>query len=147
MMMSSLYYIISQHNVSPIIVSTNTQHTQLLDDECRQTTNIYTDGQFNVYSQARPRPTTASSSNMMASPKAESLSSSNSKLDLSSNNNNLVACGPPYTSRRNDYHEGEVISSKGRNYECKPFPQTSWCNIEDYAPGMSTFWDMAWTVS
>lgn len=44
------------------------------------------------------------------------------------------------------YQAGDVVSNGGKNYKCKTYPYTTWCNLEAYKPGESSFWAMAWDL-
>ncbi len=44
------------------------------------------------------------------------------------------------------YQAGDVVSNGGKNYKCKTYPYTTWCNLEAYTPGDSSFWAMAWDL-
>jgi hypothetical protein len=44
------------------------------------------------------------------------------------------------------YQAGDIVSSQGSVYQCKPFPYSGWCAgaAWAYAPGTGTAWDSAW---
>lgn len=59
----------------------------------------------------------------------------------------MVECATPY-SRSKDYEEGDIVSRKGKMYQCKPHPYSLWCSNGSYAPGEATgYWSEAWIVS
>lgn len=45
------------------------------------------------------------------------------------------------------YVAGSKVKNAGRQYECKPFPYSGWCNGASwaYAPGTGAYWSDAWT--
>lgn len=53
-----------------------------------------------------------------------------------------------YPEGRGQYQPGTVVlGSDGKRYECRPFPNSGWCNIESdlyYAPGTGLAWQEAW---
>ncbi|MDX1411982.1 MAG: lytic polysaccharide monooxygenase [Nitrospirales bacterium] len=53
-----------------------------------------------------------------------------------------------YPEGRGQYQPGTVVlGSDGNRYECRPFPNSGWCNIESdlyYAPGTGLAWQEAW---
>lgn len=53
-----------------------------------------------------------------------------------------------YPEGRGQYQTGTVVlGSDGKRYECRPFPNSGWCNIESdlyYAPGTGLAWQEAW---
>jgi hypothetical protein len=44
------------------------------------------------------------------------------------------------------YQAGDIVTSQGSLYQCKPFPYSGWCAgaAWAYAPGTGTAWDSAW---
>jgi hypothetical protein len=46
------------------------------------------------------------------------------------------------------YTGGEKVKNIGKQYECKPFPYSGWCNSAAvaYAPGTGTHWEDAWIL-
>jgi hypothetical protein len=59
----------------------------------------------------------------------------------------LVGCATPY-SRGTDYEAGDIVSRKGKTYQCRPHPYSLWCSNGSYAPGGATgYWSEAWIVS
>jgi len=56
-----------------------------------------------------------------------------------------IACADPYVDGTN-YQAGDVVSRKGRYYECKNSPYTVWCGNIAYEPGgpMKSYWTMVW---
>lgn len=45
-----------------------------------------------------------------------------------------------------DYAAGSIVSNKGSNYKCKPWPYTGWCKgpASAYEPGVGRAWTEAW---
>ena len=59
----------------------------------------------------------------------------------------MIECGQPY-SRSTDYEAGDIVSRKGKMYQCRPHPYSLWCSNGSYAPGGATgYWSEAWIVS
>ncbi len=59
----------------------------------------------------------------------------------------LVGCATPY-SGGTDYEAGDIVSRKGKMYQCRPHPYSLWCSNGSYAPGGATgYWSEAWIVS
>jgi GH18 family chitinase len=46
------------------------------------------------------------------------------------------------------YVAGSVVEKDGKQYECKPFPYSGWCNgaAWAYTPGTGAYWSDAWTL-
>lgn len=46
-----------------------------------------------------------------------------------------------------NYVAGSKVKNNGRQYECKPFPYSGWCNgaAWAYGPGTGAYWSDAWT--
>src|SRR5690606_8390825 len=46
------------------------------------------------------------------------------------------------------YVAGSKVKNSGKQYQCKPFPYSGWCNGASwaYAPGTGTYWTDAWTL-
>ena len=44
------------------------------------------------------------------------------------------------------YNAGDIVSSNGKNFKCKPHPFTAWCAgaAWAYGPGSGTAWEQAW---
>ena len=63
----------------------------------------------------------------------------------SNNGGNYSPCSPPYRPGGGRYRASDLVAVDGRNYECKPFPYTSWCGMAGYEPGSSSHWTMAWS--
>ena len=53
-----------------------------------------------------------------------------------------------YPEGRGQYEPGTIVQgSDGQRYECRPYPNSGWCNIESdlyYAPGTGLAWQEAW---
>ena len=53
-----------------------------------------------------------------------------------------------YPEGRGQYQPGTVVrGTDGKRYECRPFPNSGWCNVESdlyYAPGTGLAWQEAW---
>jgi chitin-binding protein len=47
------------------------------------------------------------------------------------------------------YKAGDIVSNQGKNYRCKPWPYTDWCNgsADAYAPGTGRAWTEAWELA
>ncbi len=54
--------------------------------------------------------------------------------------------GLPGYSENNGYNAGSKVKNAGRQYECKPWPYSGWCNgaAWAYAPGTGMYWTDAW---
>lgn len=55
----------------------------------------------------------------------------------------VTKCAPPY-SPSTVYAHNNVVSSQNNNYRCKGHPYTVWCSNNEYEPGVSSFWSLAW---
>ncbi len=46
------------------------------------------------------------------------------------------------------YSEGSLVQNEGNVYECRPWPNSGWCDgaAWAYAPGTGTYWQDAWTL-
>lgn len=54
---------------------------------------------------------------------------------------------PAYVpNKQPPYQAGEIVSNKGANYACKPFPASGWCSQSPshYEPGAGSHWSDAW---
>ncbi|EBA3287859.1 secreted chitinase, partial [Salmonella enterica] len=42
----------------------------------------------------------------------------------------------------------DIVNSNGALYQCKPFPEGSWCNVAPayYEPGVGIAWADAWNA-
>ena len=54
-------------------------------------------------------------------------------------------CAAPYSPSKK-YAHNDVVSSQYKNYRCKSYPYTVWCNEVEYEPGVSSFWGLAWDL-
>lgn len=61
----------------------------------------------------------------------------------------IANCATPYTSYQagHVFNAGDLVSYNDKNYQCSPWPNTPYCSNKSYAPSVSTYWKMAWTVS
>ena len=74
-------------------------------------------------------------------------SQANEHLPIASFSRSLIECATAY-SIGTDYAAGDIVSRKGKNYQCKPHPYSLWCSNGSYAPGGdSGYWSEAWIVS
>jgi len=62
--------------------------------------------------------------------------------------NSSSGCSAPQYVENGGYVAGSRVKNAGNQYECKPYPYTSWCNgaAWAYAPGTGTYWTDAWTL-
>ncbi|WP_264083099.1 hypothetical protein [Pseudomonas salmasensis] len=54
---------------------------------------------------------------------------------------------PAYVPNKSPpYKPGDVVSNKGANYVCKPYPNSGWCSQSPsyYEPGVGSEWTDAW---
>jgi hypothetical protein len=90
----------------------------------------------------------ASSSASSIQPTEEQVST---KQTIGSIRRNTIAnnCATPYTSYQagHVFNAGDLVSYNDKNYQCNPWPNTPYCSNTSYAPSVSTYWKMAWTVS
>lgn len=74
-------------------------------------------------------------------------SSSSSSSGSESMRRSMIECGKPF-SGSTDYKAGDIVSRKGKVYQCRPHPYSLWCSNGSYAPGGATgYWSEAWIVS
>lgn len=57
----------------------------------------------------------------------------------------VTKCAAPYSTSAK-YAHNDVASSQNNNYRCKGHPYTVWCSEEEYEPGVSLFWGLAWDL-
>lgn len=57
----------------------------------------------------------------------------------------VTSCAAPYSPLQ-IYAHGDVVSNDHKNYKCKPYPYTDWCNSDKYEPGVSMHWALAWDL-
>ncbi len=57
-------------------------------------------------------------------------------------------CDAPQYMENGGYQEGSRVQNAGSLYECRPFPNSGWCNgaAWAYAPGTGAHWEDAWTL-
>ncbi|HSZ72222.1 MAG TPA: T9SS type A sorting domain-containing protein, partial [Cytophagaceae bacterium] len=57
-----------------------------------------------------------------------------------------ICSGVPAYIENNGYVAGSKVTNAGRQYECKEYPYTGWCNgaAWAYAPGTGSYWTDAW---
>jgi prepilin-type N-terminal cleavage/methylation domain-containing protein len=53
-------------------------------------------------------------------------------------------CSASSYSAGTAYAAGALVKNLGRQYECKPWPYSGWCQFEAYAPGQGASWQDAW---
>ncbi len=58
------------------------------------------------------------------------------------------SCDAPQYVENGGYQEGSRVQNEGSLYECRPWPNSGWCNgaAWAYAPGMGDHWEDAWTL-
>ena len=51
-------------------------------------------------------------------------------------------------SANGKYNAGDIVNNKGKLFQCKPFPNSGWCNSAPayYEPGAGLAWADAWTA-
>jgi hypothetical protein len=56
--------------------------------------------------------------------------------------------GKPQYVENNGYVAGSQVQNVGSLYECRPYPNSGWCNgaAWAYAPGTGTYWADAWIL-
>lgn len=64
---------------------------------------------------------------------------------LTATTSQVTQCAAPYSPHA-IYAHNSVVSSQNSNYRCKGHPYTVWCSEEEYEPGVSLFWGMAWEL-
>ncbi|ELC7642752.1 chitinase, partial [Salmonella enterica] len=54
----------------------------------------------------------------------------------------------PAWSSSQKWNPGDIVNSNGALYQCKPFPEGSWCNVAPayYEPGVGIAWADAWNA-
>jgi hypothetical protein len=60
--------------------------------------------------------------------------------------NSSGGCTTPQYVENGGYVAGSVVQNVSRQFECKPYPYTGWCNgaAWAYAPGTGSYWTDAW---
>lgn len=53
-------------------------------------------------------------------------------------------CDAPSFSSSAHYGAGDVVQLGAMLYRCRPFPASSWCELEGYEPPSGTYWRDAW---
>jgi hypothetical protein len=68
-------------------------------------------------------------------------------VTVNSVTNNSCSSIPAYIEN-NKYIAGSKVQNAGRQYQCKPFPYSGWCNgaAWAYAPGTGAYWSDAWIL-
>ena len=64
---------------------------------------------------------------------------------MSATTEKVTKCAPPYSPSAT-YAHNDVVSSDFKNYRCKSHPYTVWCSDQEYEPGVSLFWGLAWDM-
>lgn len=56
--------------------------------------------------------------------------------------------GLPVYKENGGYAAGGKVQNAGKQYQCKPYPYSGWCNGSAwaYAPGVGSYWTDAWTL-
>ena len=93
------------------------------------------------------------SSNIIGIPNHSSQNNSNKephkifppKRPLTATTQKVSKCAAPYSPSKIYAHD-DVVSNQYKNYRCKAYPYTVWCNEERYEPGVSLFWGLAWDL-
>ncbi|MDT0533679.1 glycoside hydrolase family 19 protein [Enterobacter cloacae] len=54
----------------------------------------------------------------------------------------------PAWSANSKYSAGDIVNNHGKQFQCKPFPYSGWCNNAPmyYEPGAGLAWSEAWTA-
>lgn len=62
--------------------------------------------------------------------------------------NTNTCAGIPSYAENSGYVAGSKVQYAGKQYQCKPYPYTGWCNgaAWAYGPGTGTAWSDAWTL-
>ncbi len=66
--------------------------------------------------------------------------------------NTVVVSNPcsslPVYKENGGYAAGGKVQNAGKQYQCKPYPYSGWCNGSAwaYAPGVGSYWADAWTL-
>ncbi|MDF2454265.1 MAG: hypothetical protein K0R51_258 [Cytophagaceae bacterium] len=66
--------------------------------------------------------------------------------------NTVVVTNPcsslPVYKENGGYAAGGKVQNAGKQYQCKPYPYSGWCNGSAwaYAPGVGSYWADAWTL-
>lgn len=66
--------------------------------------------------------------------------------------NTVVVSNPcssiPTYKENGGYDAGSKVQNAGKQYQCKPYPYSGWCNGSAwaYAPGVGSYWTDAWTL-
>ncbi|MDB5257371.1 MAG: hypothetical protein JWM14_2066 [Chitinophagaceae bacterium] len=57
--------------------------------------------------------------------------------------------GLPVYKENGGYAAGNKVQNAGKQYQCKPYPYSGWCNGSAwaYAPGVGSYWTDAWTLT
>ena len=55
----------------------------------------------------------------------------------------LIECAPRYKTQ-STYEAGDLSSWEGKNYQCRTYPISQWCNVDSYSPG-SAYSYIAWS--
>jgi chitinase/chitodextrinase len=72
----------------------------------------------------------------------------NTSAAISITVNTSSGCTDPQYVENSGYVAGSRVQNVGNSYQCRPHPNSGWCNgaAWAYAPGTGTYWQDAWTL-
>jgi len=105
--------------------------------------NKYTDGKLTLKPLPQPKQPTAFQdvqTNTLEVADIQSIDNTMQQTDSV-----LIECAPRYKTQ-STYEAGDLSSFEGKNYQCRTYPISQWCNVDSYSPG-SAYSYIAWSVS
>lgn len=71
-----------------------------------------------------------------------------SAVNITVNNTGNVCSSIPVYKENGGYVAGSTVQNTGNRYQCRPWPNSGWCNgaAWAYAPGTGAYWQDAWTL-
>jgi len=105
--------------------------------------NKYTDGKLTLKPLPQPKQTTAFQdvqSNNLEIADIQPIDNTMQQTDST-----LIECAPRYKTQ-SSYEAGDIASWESKDYQCRTYPISQWCNVDSYSPG-SAYSYIAWSVS
>lgn len=132
-----------ESNQSSIIQQFSGGNDEINAEKSHVIPNKYTDGKFKFKPLPQPKqPTTFQDVQINTFEVADIQPIDNTMQQTDST---LIECASQYKMTQTNYYEaGDIASWEGKNYVCRTYPISQWCNIDSYSPG-SAYSYIAWS--
>ena len=130
-------------NQSSIMQQFSGGSEEITSEKQQHIPNKYTDGKVTIKPAPRPKqPTTFQEvqTNTLEVADVQPIDNTMQQTDST-----LVKCAPRYKTQ-STYEAGDIASWEGKNYVCRTYPISQWCNVDSYSPG-GAYSYIAWSVS